>query len=69
MTILEVANTAGARTVEVLEFVDGMLKSPGPLTQDWKTIITLVHTVFTRFVNSPEITPDVTDTCTGFSTL
>jgi hypothetical protein len=61
MTILEVPDTAGAKTVEVLAFVDRMLKSPGPLTQDQKTIVTQVHTLLTSFVNSPDITPDIAE--------
>ncbi len=61
MTILEVPDTAGAKTVEVLAFVDRMLKSPGPLTQDQKTIVTQVYTLLTSFVNSSDITPDITE--------
>ncbi len=46
-------------TVEVLAFIHRLLKSPGPLTQDQKTIVTQVRTLHTSFVNSLEITLDV----------
>jgi hypothetical protein len=46
-----------------------MLKTPGPLTQDQKTIVTQVHTLLTSFLNSLDITPDVTENRTQLSTF
>ncbi len=69
MTILGVPDTAGTTTVEVLAFVDRMLKSPGPLTEDQKTIVAQVHTLLTSFVHAPNMTPDFTETRTWLSTL
>ncbi len=61
MTILEVPNTAGGRTVEVLALVNRMIASSGPLNNDQKTIVNQVQSLLTSFVNSPDITPDITE--------
>jgi hypothetical protein len=53
MTILEVPDTAGGRTVEVLALINRMIASPGPLTNDQKTIVNQVQSLLTSFVNSP----------------
>ncbi len=39
MTILEVPDTAGGKSVQVLALVNLMIASLGPLTNDQKTII------------------------------
>jgi hypothetical protein len=59
MTILEVPNTAGGRTIEVLALVNRMIASPGPLTNNQKTIVDKFHGLLTSFVNSSDITNDV----------
>jgi regulator of replication initiation timing len=59
MTILEVPDTAGGRTVEVLALVNRMIASPGPLTNNQKTIINQVHSLLTSFVNFPDITNNI----------
>jgi hypothetical protein len=59
MTILEVPDTAGGRTVEVLALVNRMIASPGPLTNDLKTIVHQIHGLLTSFVNTPDITNDI----------
>jgi hypothetical protein len=59
MSIFEVPHMASSKTLEVLGFVDRILKNPGPLTDYKKTIITQVQDLFTSFVRSPNITHDI----------
>jgi hypothetical protein len=61
MTILEVPDAAGGQTVEVLGLVNCMMASPGPLTNDQKTIVNWVQSLLTSFVNFPDINPDIAE--------
>ncbi len=69
MTILEVPDTAGGRTVEVLALVNRMIASLGPLTNDQKTMVNQVQSLLTCFVNSPDITPDIAELQSGNTEL